>query len=105
MAALSNKLRSLSHGTAGAGIAHWCPGCNRAHQIRTEGSQPVWEFDGNVAAPTCSPSILVREPRPEGEKRCHYFLRAGFIEFCSDSTHALAGQQILLPDWPSEPTE
>ena len=27
-------------------------------------------------------------------------VRDGQIEFCSDSTHALSGQTVPLPDWP-----
>ena len=30
--------------------------------------------------------------------RCHSFVRSGRIEFLSDSTHALAGQTVDLPD-------
>lgn len=53
----------------------------------------IWSFDGNVEAPTFSPSInLVGQ--------CHYFIRAGRIEFCTDSKHELAGQTVPLPDIP-----
>jgi hypothetical protein len=31
---------------------------------------------------------------------CHYIITAGRIQFCADSTHALAGQTIDLPDIP-----
>jgi hypothetical protein len=34
---------------------------------------------------------------------CHYFIRAGKIEFCGDSPHNLAGQTVDLPDWPYAP--
>jgi hypothetical protein len=51
MSALSPVLRSLS----GGGVAFWCPGCDEAHVI----SPAIWTWDGNVEAPTFSPSVLV----------------------------------------------
>ncbi len=87
---------------------HWCPGCKTMHQIAVETpfrNGARWTWDGNAAAPTFSPSVSIslelnikacdRPPR-----RCHYFIRAGRIEFCGDSTHALAGQSVDLPDIP-----
>jgi Family of unknown function (DUF6527) len=68
-----------------------------------------WQWDGNVDAPTLSPSILCwtnvgadGKRLPEGQKRtlCHSFVRAGRIEFLTDCAHALAGQTVPLPDWP-----
>lgn len=64
-----------------------------------------WSFDGNADAPTFAPSINITiGPDPDtGEtERCHYFIRAGQIEFCGDSTHALAGQTVPLPDLPED---
>lgn len=89
------------------------------------GEGPRWTFNGNEAAPTFDPSLLVRsghfgraDPRPgncycDAEARgidcfgqtcgiCHSFVRAGMIEFLSDSTHDLAGQTVPLPDYPEE---
>lgn len=82
---------------------HWCPGCERIHQIAVD--QPFrngarWTFDGNVEAPTFAPSIAVNPTAPAS--RCHYFIRAGRIEFCGDSHHALAGQTVELPDIPND---
>jgi hypothetical protein len=54
-----------------------------------------WTFDGNLEEPTFAPSVRVSwggTPRV-----CHYFIRAGRIEFCVDSTHALAGKTVALP--------
>lgn len=66
-------------------------------------SGPVWEWDGNLEAPTVSPSILVRWTHAEtGEHRCHSFLRGGRWEFLGDCTHELVGQTVEmkpLPDW------
>lgn len=33
---------------------------------------------------------------------CHYFIKAGRIEFCGDCTHALKGQTVDLPDFPAD---
>lgn len=107
MAALSSTLRGLEGGR----IAFWCPGCNEAHVVRT--GKDGWSFDGNVDAPTLSPSILVqgkRMPTDDEVRRilageqveidrlvCHSFVRAGRIQFLDDCTHALRGQTVPLP--------
>lgn len=31
---------------------------------------------------------------------CHYILTAGQLNFCGDSTHALAGKTVPLPELP-----
>ena len=105
MARLSAKLRSVAVLTPGAtGISFWCPGCDGAHVVAVGGGR--WSWDGDVDAPTISPSILVTyQGKDAGQDdappaRCHSFMRAGRIEFLSDSTHALAGQTVPLPDWP-----
>lgn len=94
------------------GFVHWCPGCKEVHSIRTVGTRPpaLWSFDDNFASPTFEPSVLIRwgkqaDPKgdwPEGGV-CHYFIRGGKIQFCSDSTHALSGQTVDLPEWPKLP--
>lgn len=94
-------------------ILFWCPGCDEAHGIDPK----RWKFDGNFAAPTISPSILVRGQIPPTDEECakimegwkfekvwricHSFVTAGRIQFLGDSTHALAGQTVDLPDWQS----
>jgi hypothetical protein len=80
-----------------------CPGCS---QYDEEGSRlyahhqfnSTWSFNGEADKPTVSPSILVQDGRPE--YRCHSFIRDGRIEFLSDSSHALAGQTVDLPELP-----
>jgi hypothetical protein len=64
-----------------------------------------WNWDGNLASPTLSPSLLVTRryggEGPDGyDQRCHSFVRAGHWEFLSDSSHSLAGQTIPLPPLP-----
>lgn len=87
----------------------WCPGCDLAHRVRivledgtAPGGDPLWTWDGNLNAPTISPSILTWGGRHGSDHRCHSFLRAGVWEFLSDCTHAMAGQSapmVPLPDW------
>lgn len=100
-------------------LLFWCPGCDDVHRIvfwKADGG-PVWEWDGNIEAPTVSPSILMNgtqwEPSfsfykpshdvaPGGPIVCHSFLKAGRWEFLSDCTHTLAGQtvdMVPVPDW------
>lgn len=97
MAALGTKLRSLE----GGNIMFWCPGCDLAHSIRHGvPDRPCWEWNGDVERPTFSPSLLVRFVHGSGV--CHSFVRDGRIEFLTDSTHALAGQAVDMPDWPHQ---
>lgn len=100
MGQLNAKLRSVRHG-----IGHWCPGCEGMHVITTEGDQPpVWQFDGNLDAPTVSPSVMIRRPpnaaqwNVRDEHVCHYFLRAGQLQFLDDSSHQFRGKTVPLPD-------
>jgi hypothetical protein len=93
------------------GYGHWCPGCNSGHEInvdRPNASGAKWTFDGNMDCPTFSPSINLQINPPGNphyqpdvkSARCHYFIRAGRIQFLPDCTHALAGQTVDLPDIP-----
>lgn len=76
----------------------WCPACECGHYIG-----PGWTSDGNLDAPTISPSILVRSGNAEGQTVCHMFVRAGMIEYLSDCTHALAGKTVPMVPWPEAP--
>lgn len=90
------------------------------------GSGPRWTWNDSFERPTFSPSVLVRsghhvpgydgggcwcdfnaESVAKGEAPsgfqcgvCHSFVADGRIQFLSDSTHALAGQMVDLPEWP-----
>jgi len=94
------------------GHAIWCPGCGRMHVIPNR-----WGFDGNIEAPTFVPSVKIEYNGQDAgvfdaavglafqrapAKCCHFFLRAGVLEYCPDSTHKLAGQNIILPEIPLE---
>jgi hypothetical protein len=103
----------------GDGYSYWCQGCEEMHAV-TSG----WEFNGNLDAPTFSPSVLVTsghfmsshkpgdacwctynashpdKPARFKCRRCHTFIKAGMVQFLGDCTHALAGQTLMLPELP-----
>lgn len=110
---VSAKLRRST-----TGYAHWCPGCGEMHPLPDQ-----WRFDGNLENPTFSPSFLhssykraMRDGQWTGgwerdandclvRMVCHYILTAGVLNFCGDSTHALAGQAVPLPKLPKWATD
>jgi hypothetical protein len=80
------------------GAMFFCPACNEHHGITYKVG---WTFNGDLDNPTISPSIKVTHSPGDPELPgviCHSFVRNGRIEYCSDSTHALAGQTVELPD-------
>lgn len=107
------KIKHVTNGDGGHYGYRWeCPGCGDPHVIPTKPTERGWDFDGNEESPTFSPSILVHrhgilnEDGSVGQSPlCHSFIRAGRIEYCGDSTHALAGQTVDLPDVPTGGTE
>lgn len=93
MSTVGRKVRQLTE----TALRFSCPGCKDWHVIRT--GPDGWTWDGSVDVPTFSPSVLVQGPiGGVADGRCHSFVTAGRIEFLSDSTHALAGQTVDLPD-------
>ena len=119
MSALGTKLRSLEGGL----VSFVCPGCREPHAILVSGtSHPVWQWNGNGDTPTFTPSILVRSghyapghvgntcwctynaEHPETTNPfkcevCHSFVTNGQIQFLMDSTHALSGRTVEIPNW------
>lgn len=96
------KLKEIiCHGGGRYGWEHWCPGCNDRHSIPTSGHK-AWEFNGDTALPTFSPSVLNTWKNADDgiELRCHYYIVDGTIQYCGDCTHALAGQTVPLPELP-----
>lgn len=110
MSQVSSRLRR-----AVGAYAHWCPGCEEMHPLPDAG----WTFDGNLEAPTFTPSFKhtgletekvegrwtgnwVRDaagnPRPVC---CHYTLTAGQLHFHEDCTHALRSSVVPLPLLPA----
>lgn len=86
----------------------YCPGCKVGHYIVTEasGGRPVWTWNGSYDRPTVSPSIRVMYSGADAgvdgapQKCCHFFVREGQIEYCSDSTHELSGKTVPMEEWP-----
>lgn len=107
-------------------LTWWCPGCDSAHGIKTgEGPGPRWGWNGDVARPTFTPSVLVQGIRhdmddatqaafdqlgpgelwgalddPRFRTVCHSFVVDGRMQMLGDCTHALAGQTVPIPPWP-----
>lgn len=73
----------------------WCPGCEDVHCLNSG-----WAFNGDVEKPTFSPSVLVTYGPGEGASKCHSWVENGQIRFLADSTHALAGKTVDLPEYP-----
>jgi hypothetical protein len=97
------------------GFSWWCPACEQGHPLP---SKYGWTFDGNLEAPTFTPSFKHTGKQPinvdgvwtgewvrdkDGKAVdwcCHYIITAGQVAYCSDCTHSLAGKTILMPDLP-----
>jgi Family of unknown function (DUF6527) len=77
-----------------------CPGCNCLHLFYVGGTVK-WNFDGNMEAPTFTPSLLNFWTDAGQPNRCHLILTAGKLAFQADSSHTLAGLTVDLPDHPS----
>src|SRR5574337_834951 len=104
-------------------VMFFCPGCNCGHGVWVTGpnkkSKSTWTWNGSLDKPTFSPSIKItyetavppvtpenldefkRNPWPQTKevKICHSHVTDGKITFCPDSTHALAGKTVDLPDF------
>jgi hypothetical protein len=112
MSALSAKLRDSIDANSRKGLLYWCQGCESLHQVWVEGGEHGrnWGWNGDVNAPTFTPSVHVRTgravdpsyvPEPgDPPEVCHTFITNGQVQFLGDCTHALAGQTLPLPDLP-----
>ena len=93
------KFSSMIHGNR-KGYSYQCPACECAHMVLTDGkdgkNSPNWNFNEDIDKPTISPSVRVRTGQG---KVCHFFIKDGKIEYCSDCTHAMAGKSVDLPEW------
>ncbi len=114
---MKSQLRKVNdHGVVYETLAFCCPGCVTERQVAgwtdyeglhmlpvnatTDIDKPSWQFDGNLEAPTLSPSILTKSKIGDKETRCHSFLRAGVFQFLDDCTHPLVGQHVPMSDLP-----
>jgi hypothetical protein len=83
-------------------------------QIRTVQHVPKstakakWEFNGDLDAPTISPSVneswgpipeSYRQPGEPETGRNHYIISDGKITYCPDCTHEFRGQTLPLSDF------
>jgi hypothetical protein len=109
MAQISAKMRSVA-----GGFVWWCPACGEPHPLPSS-----WTFDGNLEAPTFSPSFkhtgvqTVKDDKGEWTGEwvkdasgavvpwcCHYVVTAGQVAYQGDCTHAMASQTVPMPDLP-----
>ena len=89
-----NKLNVLKNGQA----LFRCPGCGLIHAISILPGR--WSWDQDPYHPTITPSILVKQSLWNAPTIiCHSFITGGNIQFLTDSTHALAGRTVELPDY------
>ena len=100
-----SRVKRITNSTGGHyGHVFYCPGCQGEHVITTLPHPNGWTFNGNEEKPTFTPSILVHAGRKWVDggaidtPRCHSFVTDGRIQFLGDSTHALAGQTVDLPE-------
>lgn len=78
-----------------------CPACGGRHRIQVgDGMEPRWTWNGDSDKPTFNPSVKCERlmGKDRTMNRCHFFVREGRIEYCSDSTHELAGQTVDMRD-------
>jgi len=104
------KLGRCTDGT----LQFHCPGCKCGHGVYVDKpgpNRPIWGWNGSMDRPTFTPSIRVSwQANPNAieefkewgtERCCHSFVTDGKIMFLADSTHALAGQTVEIPEWDS----
>lgn len=96
----------VENGTAaGNRVAFHCPGCGCAHMV-VVGTPNGWGWNGDLARPTFTPSVLVHShptldenDQPATTPQCHSFVTDGQIAYLGDCTHELVGQTVDLPPW------
>ncbi len=120
---MSAIIETVERSGGAKAVSFTCPGCGDDHVANIEGGPPCWAWNGSLDRPTLSPSLLVRcghymsehrsekcwctynaehpdNPAPFTCYVCHSFVSDGQIKFLGDSTHALAGQTVDLPELP-----
>lgn len=120
---MSKKLHPVTL-KSGSGVSFWCPGCNCHHSVPVTGDN-CWDLSGTSDAPTLSPSLSTTSghytpgwkgpdcwctynatttPKVPFEcSKCHLLLTNGMLIYLSDTTHALKGKTIPLPEFPIYP--
>jgi hypothetical protein len=99
------KVAPVNKNGTPVGYVFECPGCGSLHAPFVRPYQApngaFWDFNGDVNAPTFSPSILQKIDYTESGRSpsiCHSYVTAGRIRYLSDCTHKLVGQEVELPD-------
>lgn len=74
----------------------WCPGCECGHSvfIAPHVGGVHWTFNGDFEKPTFSPSLLV--DKNHADRRCHFFIVNGNIQYLDDCSHGLKGKTIPM---------
>lgn len=90
---LTPKLHARDH-QGWRDFIFWCPACKCAHSVPT----PRWGFNGNVQAPSFTPSVNITAP--PSDYHCHFFVTDGRIHYCDDCNHALKGQVVDMEPIP-----
>lgn len=111
MPAISTKLATSPNiATGEMSLLFMCPGCGRTHPVRIVGHDP-WDWNRDALRPVFKPSVKTTYDGPDAgldgapPAVCHLHVGCngaapGQIAFLADSTHALAGQTVDLPDLP-----
>lgn len=91
----------------------YCPGCECTHELPIEKGTPYsatgcWTLSGGLEYPSFSPSLNIAtgslaDPNhvddPElPPTRYHSYIVAGNMEYLWDSTHALRGSVVTMPE-------
>jgi hypothetical protein len=60
----------------------------------------AWKWNESIDTPTITPSVKITWDYGEERKSfcCHCVITNGQIVFCSDCTHELSGQTVLMAD-------
>jgi hypothetical protein len=79
-----------------------CPGCSgNEFTVGIHAIDSRWTFNRNFDRPTFTPSLHVKMEFGDGSPTaiCHSYVTDGRIQFLPDSTHALAGKTVDLPEF------
>lgn len=84
-----SKLKPCAHGSR-MDYMFYCRGCEAHHAY-----DPRWKFNGDLKAPTFTPSLLVTWPNGN---ICHLYVTNGKIQYLGDCWHELKGKTIEMED-------
>lgn len=79
---------------------HWCPACERGHTFNIHDLSRdghVLGFDGDFERPSVGEPL--RHAGADGSI-CEYEIKGGKLTYSPDCTHAMAGKEVPLPEYP-----